>query len=223
LNPNRCQRRVACALPFYPLRGYDADAKAFDEFCVGSIFGRAFGACEGGVVLKLACALSLVCLLSLPASVAAQTRRRTTRRRTTTSTTSALNATALNEARLRVADKIKVLTKFLYLYARTSKELEATEAQARQGGQVAPQVSSVLDRNRATLRANLQNVRAGLDELELYFKTTPGADHYFQSVSGVAAGAADAEDKVAADQLDAAGRALLDVVNRLTDVLVEMG
>ena len=175
-------------------------------------------------MLKLACALSLACLLSLPMSVVAQTRQRTAKRRTTTSTTSALNATALNEARLRVADKIKLLTKFLYLYARTSKELEATETQARQGGgQVSPQVAAVLDRNRASLKANLQNVRAGLDELELYFKTTPGADRYFQSVSGVAAGAADAEDKVAADQLDAAGRALLDVVNRLTDVLVEMG
>jgi len=198
--------------------------KAFDKFCVGSISGRAFGACEGGVVLKLVCALSLACLLSLPMSVAAQTRQRTTKRRTTTSTTSALNATALNEARLRVADKIKVLTKFLYLYARTSKELEATETQARQGGgPVSPQVATVLDRNRASLKANLQNVRAGLDELELYFKTTPGVTRYYQSVSGVAAGAADAEDKVAADQLDAAGRALLDVVNRLTDVLVEMG
>jgi len=128
-------------------------------------------------VLKLACVLSLVCLLSLPAPVAAQTRQRTTKRRTSTSTrgstTSALNATALNEARLRVAEKIKVLTKFLYLYARTSKELEATETQARQGGQVPSQVAAVLDRNRATLKANLQNVRAGLDELELYFKTTP--------------------------------------------------
>ena len=178
-------------------------------------------------MLKLACVLSLVCLLSLPAPVAAQTRQRTTKRRTSTSTrgstTNALNATALNEARLRVAEKIKVLTKFLYLYARTSKELEATETQARQGGQVPSQVAAVLDRNRATLKANLQNVRAGLDELELYFKTTPGADRYYQNVSGVAASAAAAEDRVAADQLDAAGRTLLDVVNRLTDVLVEMG
>src|SRR5436309_14546827 len=103
-------------------------------------------------------------------SVVAQTRQRTAKRRTTTSTTSALNATALNEARLRVANKIKVLTKFLYLYARAAKELEATETQARQGGgQVPQQITAVLDRNRAALQANLRDVRAGLDELELYF------------------------------------------------------
>ncbi|HEX8180923.1 MAG TPA: hypothetical protein VF525_15360 [Pyrinomonadaceae bacterium] len=181
-------------------------------------------------MLKLIRVLSLVCLLALTIAAAAQTRPRTTpRRRTPTSTRTTRNAkptpagaTALNEARLRVADKIKVLTKFLYLYARTSKELEATEAAARTGGQLPPQIQTKLEQNRAQLRGNLQNVRAGLDELELYFKTTPGADAYYQSLAGVAATAADAENKVTAGQLDAAGRALLDVVNRLTDVLIDM-
>ena len=176
-------------------------------------------------MLKIVRVFSLACLLLLPAAAFTQTRQRTTRHRPATSTRTTTNApspTALNEARLRVADKIKVLTKFLYLYARTSKELEATEAQARQGGQVPASVQTTLDRNRAALRANLQNVRAGLDELELYFKTNAAAARYFQNLSGVAATAANAEDQIAAGQYDAAGRALLDVVNRLTDVLLEM-
>jgi hypothetical protein len=179
-------------------------------------------------VLRLIRIFSLACLLLLPAAAFAQTRRRTTtRRRPATSTRTTRNAeapspTALNEARLRIADKIKVLTKFLYLYARTSKELEATEAQARQGGQVPASVQAALERNRASLRANLQNVRAGLDDLELYFKTNDAAARYFQNLSGVAASAANAEDQIAAGQYDAAGRALLEVVNRLTDVLLDM-
>ena len=179
-------------------------------------------------MLKSIRIFSLACLLLLPAATFAQTRQRTTtRRRPATSTrtprnTDAPSPTALNEARLRVADKIKVLTKFLYLYARTSKEMEATDAQARQGGQVPAQVQAALERNRASLRTNLQNVRAGLDDLELYFKTNAAASRYYQNVSGVAATAADAEDKVAAGQLDAAGRALLEVINRLTDVLLDM-
>ncbi len=178
--------------------------------------------------MKPACVLSLVCLLALPLGAAAQTRPRSTARRPPAKSTRARNpppasATALNEARLRVGEKIKVLTKFLYLYARASKELETTETQARQAGQGAAQVTAALERNRASLRANLQNVRAGLDELELYFKTTPEAERFYQSVSGVAASAADAEGKVAAGQFDAAGRALLDVVNRLTDVLLDIG
>ncbi len=179
-------------------------------------------------MLKLARVLSLALLLALPAGGFAQSRQRrtTTRRPTTSRRTPARNAnastTALNEARLRVADKIKVLTKFLYLYARTSKELEATEAQARAAGQGATQVQATLERNRAQLRANVQNVGAGLDELELYFKTTPAAERYFQNLAGVAAYAERAEGMVATGQLDAAGRVLLEVVNRLTDVLLDM-
>ncbi len=177
--------------------------------------------------MKLACVLSLICLLALPFGASAQTRpRNAPRRRPATSNTrntkTPPGATALNEARLRVGEKIKVLAKFLYLYARASKELETTEAQARQAGQGAAQITSALERNRASLRTNLQNVRAGLDELELYFKTTPEANRYYQSIAGVAATAADAEAKVTAGQFDAAGRALLDVVSRLTDVLLEM-
>jgi hypothetical protein len=175
-------------------------------------------------VLRSIRVFSLACLLLLPVAATAQTRRRSTTRRPTSSsrTASAPSPTALNEARLRVADKIKVLTKFLYLYARTSKEMEATDAQARQGGELPAQVQSALERNRAQLRTNLQNVRAGLADLELYFKTNNAAARYYQNVSGVAATAAAAENQITAGQYDAAGRALLDVVNRLTDVLLDM-
>lgn len=181
-------------------------------------------------MVRLICGLSLVCLLLLPLGASAQTRPRstTTRRapaksaRSRTGNTSPASATALNEARLRVGEKIKLLTKFLYLYARASRDLETAQTQAQQVGQGATQVASSLDKSRANLRANLQNVRAGLDELELYFKTTPEAERYYQNVAGVAATAADAENKVTAGQFDAAGRALLDVVTRLTDVLLEL-
>ncbi len=180
--------------------------------------------------MKLISVLSLVCLLLVPLSASAQTRPRTAARRRTPPTARARNtntgpksATALNEARLRVGEKIKLLTRFLYLYARASRDLETAQTQAQQAGPGATQVTSSLDKSRATLRANVQNVRAGLDELELYFKTTPEAERYYQSIAGVAATVAAAEDKVAAGQLDAAGRALLDVINRLTDVLLEMG
>lgn len=175
--------------------------------------------------MKLACVLSLVCLLSLPTINLAQTRPRTSRRRTSTARTRAnTNSTTVNEARLRVADRIKLLTKFLYLFARTSKDIEATEAAARGGGSnnLPPQAAAILDRNKAALLSNLGNVREGLDALELYFRTTPEVQRYYGSLSGVAAGAADAESKASAGQFDAAGRTLLDVVNRLADVLLEM-
>jgi hypothetical protein len=65
-------------------------------------------------------------------------------------------------------------------------------------------------------------VREGLDKLELDFRSNPELNRYYIKLAGVASGAAKAEDLAAANQFDQAGRSLLEVVNRLADVLLEM-
>ncbi len=177
-------------------------------------------------MLRFLCALGLACALLAPGMDAAgQTRRRTTGSRSTrrggggTAMRTGNSPVALADARRRVAAQIKLLTRFLYLFGRVSSGVEATEAQARRGGELPAQAAATLDRNKNALRDNLRNVRDGLDQLELYIRTTPGLERYSASVQGVAAGAARAEDQAAANQLDAAGRTLLDVVSRLADVL----
>ena len=61
-----------------------------------------------------------------------------------------------------------------------------------------------------------------MDQLEIYFRNTPELQRYYVKLVGSAAGAADAEAQAAAGHFDQAGRTLLGVVNRLTDVLVAM-
>ena len=178
-------------------------------------------------MLRFLCALGLACALLAPGiDAAAQTRRRTTSRSTrrsggrSTAARAGNSTAALTAARARVAGQIKLLTRFLYLFGRVSSGVEATEAQARRGGRELPaQAAATLERDRNALRDNLRNVRDGLDQLELYFRTTPGLERYSTSVQGISGGAARAEDQAAANQLDAAGRTLLDVVSRLADVL----
>ena len=121
-----------------------------------------------------------------------------------------------------MTDELKTLTRFLYLYGRTSIGVENNEKQAREGGQVSPQAQAILNRSRATVLESLGNIRDRLDKLELYFRTTPGLESHYTRLSGVAASAAAAEGRANAGQLDAAGRALLDVANQLADVLLEM-
>jgi hypothetical protein len=77
-------------------------------------------------------------------------------------------------------------------------------------------------RNKTTVRNSIQSVREGLDKLEIEFRTTPELQRYYIRLAGVASGAASAEDFAAANQFDKAGRTLLEVVNHLTDVLLEM-
>jgi hypothetical protein len=72
------------------------------------------------------------------------------------------------------------------------------------------------------VRSSIQKVREGLDQLESEFSSTTELRRYYTHLAGVAAGAAAAEEQAAANQFDRAGRSLLNVVNRLTDVLLEM-
>ena len=168
---------------------------------------------------------SIICLLLLPASLIAQNRQRTTNRRSAPKSSRPQASQASTEAREagagRVADQIKVLTRFLYLLGGVAKGIEAADVAARAGEATPAQVEQT-QRSKASVKDSLRNVREGLDNLEIDFRTKPELLRYYTKLAGVAAGAAAAEEQAAANQFDQAGRLLLNVVNRLTDVLLEM-
>jgi len=165
-----------------------------------------------------------ICILLLSTAALSQTRSRTTTRRGTASSktpkTTAAPAAAINktEGATKIANQIKNLTTFLYLLGGVAKNLEAMDAAAKSG-----QASPTTERNKATLKASFEDFRVGLDQLEIYFRSTPELQPYYVKLAGSAAGAADAEAEAAAGHFDQAGRRLLGVVSRLTDVLVAMG
>ena len=162
--------------------------------------------------------LVLMCLLLLSIAAPAQTRSRTTSKRgTQTAKPSQASAEAKTAGATKVANQIKNLTTFLYLLGGVAKNLEALDAAAKSG-----QASPTTERNKATLKASFEDFRVGLDQLEIYFRNTPELQRYYVKLVGSAAGAADAEAQAAAGHFDQAGRTLLGVVNRLTDVLVAM-
>jgi len=171
--------------------------------------------------------LVLLCLLLLSTAALAQTRsRRTTRRSTASAKTTKTSAEqAVAEARTtgagKVADQIKTLTKFLYILGGVAKGIEQVDEAARKN-EASPAALEQNNRNKATVKASLENVRVGLDQLEIYFRSTPELQNYYVKLVGSASGAADAEAQAAAGHFDQAGRTMLVVVNRLTDVLVLM-
>lgn len=171
--------------------------------------------------------VAIACLLLLPASALAQTRQRSTRRSTARPASSqrASNVENISQARTagagRVADQIKVLTRFLYLLGSVAKSIEEADVEA-QRNEASPTVIEQTKKSKETVKTSLRNVREGLDKLEIDFRSTPDLQRYYTRLAGVAAGAATAEEQAGANQFDQAGRSLLGVVNRLTDVLLEM-
>lgn len=158
-------------------------------------------------------------VILMPVSGLAQTRKRTA---TKTSRTATPKPGEVQRAgATRVAEQIKTLTRFIYLLGGVAKGLEGVDDAARRN-EASDAILDQAKQNKAKVRASIQKVREGLDKLEIDFRATPELQRYYIKLAGVAAGAADAEELAAANQFDKAGRALLEVVNQLTDVLLEM-
>ena len=172
-----------------------------------------------------AAALLLLLSPALAGAQAARSRRATApaqKRRGAAARPSRAGSESAALARARVAERIKLITEFLYVYGGVANEIERTEGEARAAGRGGAELTSLAERSRTTLRRSLGDVRAGLDQLELDFRSTPELRRYYDRLGGVAAAAADAEELAGANRLKDAGRKLLSVVGRLTDTLAAM-
>jgi hypothetical protein len=168
--------------------------------------------------------IAAIFLLLFSITGAGQTRSRTTKRTATakTSTSVAEQANAIRtEGASRVAIQIKNLTAFLYLLGGVAKGMQELDAAAKSGN-ASPAAVQQNEQNKARIKSSFEDFRVGLDNLEIYFRSTPGLQSYYLKLAGSADGAANAENFAAAGQFDRAGRTLIDVVNRLTDTLAIM-
>ncbi|HEX8187601.1 MAG TPA: hypothetical protein VF586_04570 [Pyrinomonadaceae bacterium] len=162
----------------------------------------------------------VVCLLVITcaaASAPAQTRNRrsaTPRRRTPAAAASSRLDTRFNAQRLELAGLSKDLTRFLYLYGRLSKDLELTGAQTGS--------ADATNQTKTGLIRSIGDMRDRLDQLESHFRFEEGLRTQYQTLQGVSASADQAAQQANANRFDQAGRILLEVANKLTDVLLEM-
>ena len=161
----------------------------------------------------------LTLVLLAPSTAFSQTRSRSSRQKPSSAASAAQRvAQVRTQGATRVADQIKNLTKFMYILGGVTSSIAAVEDAARRSGASPDQTQQ----SKVQVRATIQNIRAGLDQLEIDFRGTPELQPFYIKLAGVAAGAAAAEEKAAANKFDEAGRQLLNVVNRLTDVLLLM-
>ena len=159
------------------------------------------------------CLLIFACVAAL-APAQTRTRRSTPQRKKTTTPATRLDQTRFNAQRLELAGLSKDLTRFLYLYGRLSKDLELTAAQ--QGS------ADAAGQAKAGLIRSIGDMRDRLDQLEGHFRFEEGLRAQYQTLQGVSASADQAAQQAAANRYDQAGRTLLEVANKLTDVLLEM-
>src|SRR5438552_6945134 len=129
--------------------------------------------------MKRIAPLAIALILIIQAAALSQSLSRTTRRGTTSSkakpaATDAATQAVKTEGGTRVATQIKNLTTFLYLLGGVAKDIEAIDASAKTG-----QASPTNERNKAQLKHSFEDFRVGLDQLEIYFRSTPDLQPYY--------------------------------------------
>ena len=162
----------------------------------------------------------LVTLLLTPSFAFSQTRSRSTKPKPASPQAQVQRVTQVRtQGATRVAEQIKLLTRFVYVLGGVTSSIAAVDEAARRN-EASPTVVQQNQQSKAQVKANIQTFREQLDKLEIDFRATPELQPYYIKLAGVAAGAATAEEQAAANQFDRAGRSLIDVVGRLTDVLL---
>ena len=162
----------------------------------------------------------LATLLLTPSSAFSQTRSRSTKPKSTPGQTQSQRVTQVRtQGATRIAEQIKLLTRFVYVLGGVTSSIAAVDEAARRN-EASPTVVQQNQQSKAQVKANIQTFRESLDKLEIDFRGTPELQPYYIKLAGVAAGAATSEEQAAANQFDRAGRSLIDVVGRLTDVLL---
>ena len=164
----------------------------------------------------------LTALLLAPSTTLGQTRRRPSSGRAPTQAQIQARVSQVRTAgATKVGDQIKHLTRFIYLLGGASSGIAAVDEAVRRN-EAPPAMVQKNQQDKTLVKTSIANFREGLDRLEIEFRTTPELQPYYIKLAGVAAGAARAEEEAAANRFDASGRTLLNVVARLTDVLVVM-
>ena len=151
--------------------------------------------------------------------------RRSTPRATPRPTTPPAQDAAIEreraEAATRIADQIKRMSLFLYLYGGTVKTIDDAE-KALASAAASPSDREAIERSKAAVRSNIQNVRLGLEKIENDFGNRQSLRPYYSKLIGASGLVARAEQQAEANQYNAAGRTLVTSLEKLVDTLTAM-
>lgn len=121
----------------------------------------------------------------------------------------------------QVAEQIKNVSKFIYVYGKIVNGLEISQEQEKQN-KVSPAAAAKNRENKDALVTSVRNLRVGVENLTRNFQSNPRLQVQYLKVSFAVDAASDAEKLAAAGRYDEAGKSLIILVERLTDTMIAL-
>ena len=169
----------------------------------------------------LLCALGI--MLNDPAVVTAQKKTTRTQRKPTAKPAPEPTPapTSLSAEAAQVAEQIRLITRFIYVYGKVTNGLELAEEQSRQG-EASPTVATKTQQSKDAVVNNIRGLRTGLGNVVARFQNNPRLQVQYLKVSYAAEAVTNAERLAAGSKFDDAGKSLVAAVERLTEVLLAL-
>ncbi len=121
----------------------------------------------------------------------------------------------------QVAEQIKNITRFLFIYGKIANGLEIADDQVKRG-QASSAVEAKNKQSKDALVASISGLRTGLDNLVKTFQANSRLQVQYLKLSYAAESLTNAEKYAASGQYDEAGKSMVAAVERLTDTLTSM-
>ncbi len=146
-------------------------------------------------------------------------------RRKSTKTTRANAQTTILAERKKgaedVAVQIKNVSKFVFVLGGVANGIEQIDKDVKAGIATA-EIRRSNNEFKSNVIASVNALRKGLVRLEIDFRTKTGLKPYLPKIKGIIEDSGRAEDLALAGQFNASGKQLLDIIEKLADVLVAM-
>lgn len=156
------------------------------------------------------------------ATVTAQRRKSTAKRPAPkpapTPTPAPLN---LGAEAAQVAEQIKLITRFLYIYGKVTNGLEIAEEQNRRG-ELSQAAVAQNRQSKETVVSNLSGLRLGVSNLLTRFQNNSRLQVQYLKISNAVDAVTNAERLASNSRFDEAGKSLVQAIERLTDVLLSL-
>ena len=170
--------------------------------------------------------LSFAVLLTFAVSADAQRKKTTTRKttpttKTTTTTTTTLNTLEIKQGAEKVSIQVKNVSKFIYVLGGVASGFEIFDKEVKTG-KLSKAVVDQKNKEKQAVITSIRNLKAGLAELEVQFRTKPALKPYLLQIQGITDLTTQSEDLAAAGRFTDSGRVLLVVIEKLADTLTAM-
>jgi len=171
--------------------------------------------------LKKTLIVTLILLLLASSLALAQKRKRSTGATRQRSVAQPTPTPGFRAEAMAVAEQIKVFSRFLYLYGRISNGLETADYQEKRG-ELSGALSDQNKQNKLKVAEKIGEMRGGLDKVVTLFQNNSRLQLQSSLLISAAEDAAAAQQSATAGNFDEAGRYLVKVSEKLTEVLAEL-